>query len=111
MDPIPQEYICPITAEIMTDPVIGTDGHTYERSAITEWLTTQHPHSPMTRVPMTVGDLKPNFALLWRYPHFTKLRCHRGTLYHQPWKLFCQCVSSVLHINRLPLRLTWKREL
>ena len=63
MDPIPQEYICPITSEIMTDPVIGTDGHTYERSAITEWLTTQHTHSPMTRVPMTVGDLKPNFAL------------------------------------------------
>lgn len=63
MDSIPQEYICPITAEIMNDPVIGTDGHTYERAAITEWLTTRHTQSPMTRVPMTVGDLKPNFAL------------------------------------------------
>ena len=63
MDIIPREYICPITAEILTDPVIGTDGHTYERAAITEWLTTRQQHSPMTRVPMNVEDLKPNFAL------------------------------------------------
>lgn len=63
MDPIPQEYICPITAEIMTDPVIGTDGHTYERSAITEWLATRNQHSPITRISMHLGDLKPNFAL------------------------------------------------
>ncbi len=48
--------------DCMTDPVIGLDGHTYERSAITEWLRS-HAESPMTRVPMTVTDLKPNFAL------------------------------------------------
>tara|TARA_B100000795_G_scaffold3320_1_gene2269 strand:- start:332 stop:469 length:138 start_codon:yes stop_codon:yes gene_type:complete len=30
------EYTCPITAEIMTDPVNTLDGFTYERTAITE---------------------------------------------------------------------------
>ena len=34
------EYVCPLTAEIMTDPVSTLDGFTYERTVITEWLRT-----------------------------------------------------------------------
>jgi hypothetical protein len=30
--------ICPITLEVMTDPVCTTDGHVYERSAIEGWF-------------------------------------------------------------------------
>eukprot|EP00029_Vermamoeba_vermiformis_P011682 TRINITY_DN6496_c0_g1_i1.p1 TRINITY_DN6496_c0_g1~~TRINITY_DN6496_c0_g1_i1.p1 ORF type:complete len:275 (+),score=39.74 TRINITY_DN6496_c0_g1_i1:748-1572(+) len=30
----PADFICPITQEIMLDPVIASDGHTYERRAI-----------------------------------------------------------------------------
>ena len=63
MDIVPEEYKCPISMEIMKDPVIGTDGHTYEREAITEWLTTRAARSPMTRVAMNLDDLKPNYAL------------------------------------------------
>eukprot|EP00567_Pseudictyota_dubia_P017663 CAMPEP_0197460846 /NCGR_PEP_ID=MMETSP1175-20131217/54991_1 /TAXON_ID=1003142 /ORGANISM="Triceratium dubium, Strain CCMP147" /LENGTH=172 /DNA_ID=CAMNT_0042996017 /DNA_START=34 /DNA_END=548 /DNA_ORIENTATION=+ len=33
-------FLCPITREIMTDPVICADGHTYERHAIDMWLRT-----------------------------------------------------------------------
>ncbi|NEJ83202.1 hypothetical protein GR268_42755, partial [Rhizobium leguminosarum] len=33
-EPIPDECFCPITQEIMEDPVIAQDGHTYERTAI-----------------------------------------------------------------------------
>ena len=29
--------LCPITYEIMEDPVIAYDGHSYERKAIKEW--------------------------------------------------------------------------
>lgn len=58
----PSEYICPISMDLMTDPVIGNDGHTYERAAITEWLTNHHA-SPMTRRPMALTDIQPNFAL------------------------------------------------
>ena len=46
----------------MRDPVVGPDGHTYERSAITAWLSS-NPVSPMTREPMNVSQLKPNYAL------------------------------------------------
>lgn len=60
--PTPEEFLCPITLQLMNDPVIGSDGNTYERSAINQWLRT-NPHSPLTRQPMTVASLKPNFAL------------------------------------------------
>lgn len=62
MNLVPDEYLCPITLLIMRDPVMGGDGRTYERSAITQWLQT-NPHSPLTRQPMTISSLKPNYAL------------------------------------------------
>ena len=57
-----EEFLCPITQSKMVDPVLGTDGNTYERSAITEWLRT-HNTSPITREPMTAASLIPNYAL------------------------------------------------
>lgn len=62
MTSVPDEYLCPITQSVMTDPVLGSDGRTYERSAITEWLRT-HNTSPITREVMTATSLKPNYAL------------------------------------------------
>ena len=38
---------CPITKQLMTDPVFTMDGQTYERSAIEEWLKTNDT-SPAT---------------------------------------------------------------
>ena len=53
---------CPITGAPMVDPVQGNDGHTYERSAITEWLS-RNPISPSTREPMSISDLRVNAAI------------------------------------------------
>ena len=35
---VPPEFVDCITQEIMQDPVITADGHSYERSAIEKWL-------------------------------------------------------------------------
>jgi hypothetical protein len=35
---VPRGYTCPITLTLMNDPVIAADGHSYERSAIEEWI-------------------------------------------------------------------------
>eukprot|EP01043_Picozoa_sp_COSAG02_P083301 COSAG02_NODE_21347_length_792_cov_0.878788_1_plen_120_part_10 len=43
----PAALLCPITRDLMHDPCIATDGHTYERTAIETWLL-QHDTSPMT---------------------------------------------------------------
>jgi len=37
---------CPITLELMVDPVTAEDGYTYERTAIETWLK-RHPSSPL----------------------------------------------------------------
>jgi len=49
--PAPPEFKCPITLEIMRDPVILPDGHTYERVAV-EAALRRNPVSPLTRQPM-----------------------------------------------------------
>jgi hypothetical protein len=67
----PNEFLCPITLTLMHDPVIGPDGHSYERSAILQWLQT-NPHSPLTRQPMTAQMLQTNYSLktaIERYTH------------------------------------------
>jgi Mg-chelatase subunit ChlD len=58
-----QNFLCPITQEVMTDPVIGSDGITYERTAIEAWFAAGHNTSPLTRAPMTSRSLVPNIAL------------------------------------------------
>ena len=54
-----ESLTCSITGMVMTDPVQGNDGTTYERSAIVEWLSRSQT-SPTTREPMTVNNLKVN---------------------------------------------------
>ncbi|UJR16374.1 hypothetical protein I4U23_003277 [Adineta vaga] len=46
---IPNEFLCPITHELMTDPVCVCDGYTYERKAIEEWITKKQT-SPMMNI-------------------------------------------------------------
>ena len=41
--------VCPITQEVMQDPVVTSDGHTYERTAIERWFET-HSTSPVTNL-------------------------------------------------------------
>jgi hypothetical protein len=55
-------FLCPITQELMDDPVVAADGNTYERAAITQWLAT-HDTSPMTNARMTHKELTPNLAV------------------------------------------------
>ncbi len=55
-------YICPISHEIMKDPVICSDGITYDRENITRWLET-HDTSPKTNAHLISKSLIPNYAL------------------------------------------------
>jgi hypothetical protein len=59
---IPNGFMCPITNEIMEDPVVTADGHTYERRAITEWFTRSH-RSPATGLELPNLNLVTNFNL------------------------------------------------
>ena len=60
--------MCPITVEIMTDPVIADDGHTYEKSAITAWLATRSNRSPMTNAALSSNRLVQNHTSEYTWP-------------------------------------------
>ncbi|GBG66549.1 hypothetical protein CBR_g63131 [Chara braunii] len=57
-----QHFICPITAEIMEDPVVAADGYTYERIGIEGWFI-KHQTSPMTNLKLPHKLLVPNHTL------------------------------------------------
>ena len=59
----PEEFLCPITEEIMKDPVIDNEGISYEREAIVEWLRRGNTTSPSTKQLLKLSDLRPNIAL------------------------------------------------
>jgi hypothetical protein len=46
---IPHEFICPITRDIMNNPYIAEDGHTYQKEAIIEWFKKSN-RSPSTNL-------------------------------------------------------------
>lgn len=57
-------FTCPITLEFMIDPVVASDGHTYERYAIQDMLNRngRNGKSPITREPLA-PNLYPNRTL------------------------------------------------
>ena len=59
---IPEGFICPITHDIMKDPVMLLDGHSYERAAIMDWLE-KKDRSPMTNQVLQSRIVLDNYAL------------------------------------------------
>ncbi len=56
------EFLCPITYELLTDPVIAADGNTYERAAIEKWISKTQT-SPLSGETLPHTMLSPNRAL------------------------------------------------
>ena len=56
-------FQCPLTMEVMTDPVITADGQTYERTEIESWFARGERTSPLTGAELPNTNLTPNIAL------------------------------------------------
>ena len=54
-------FLCPITQEIMKNPVIASDGQSYEKKAIEDWFNCGKNTSPVT------GGILPNKNLIENY--------------------------------------------
>jgi len=67
----PPDFFCPITQDIMRNPVCTVDGHTYEREAIEQWFDA-HNTSPLTGLPLASLNLRPNLGLIQQIQHFTQ---------------------------------------
>eukprot|EP01117_Protostelium_nocturnum_P019628 TRINITY_DN855_c0_g1_i3.p1 TRINITY_DN855_c0_g1~~TRINITY_DN855_c0_g1_i3.p1 ORF type:complete len:301 (-),score=102.45 TRINITY_DN855_c0_g1_i3:59-937(-) len=60
---IPNAFLCPVTQEIMNNPVIASDGHTYEKAAIEEWFGRRKKTSPLTGAVLRSFKLVPNHSM------------------------------------------------
>ena len=59
----PAHLCCPITCDIMTDPVMAADGRTFERNAIRKWLEDGHEKSPITNLILRDRVLRVNWSV------------------------------------------------
>jgi len=59
---VPSSFFGSISGEVLRDPVMCADGHTYEREMISLWLSTKHT-SPLTGQKLAHKRLVPNYAL------------------------------------------------
>lgn len=59
----PVEYLCPITLDLMLDPVIVATGQTYDRTSITRWIQAGHSTCPKTGQKLAHRELISNFVL------------------------------------------------
>ncbi|XP_039020569.1 U-box domain-containing protein 4-like isoform X2 [Hibiscus syriacus] len=61
--PIPVDFCCPLSLELMTDPVIVASGQTYERAFIKNWIGLGLTVCPKTRQALTHTNLIPNYTV------------------------------------------------
>jgi hypothetical protein len=62
----PGEFVCPISLQIMKDPVMSKFGQNYDRRAILQWLNRGNGNCPLTRRPLRPSFLAPNSSLKMR---------------------------------------------
>ncbi|KAK7385781.1 hypothetical protein VNO78_31637 [Psophocarpus tetragonolobus] len=60
---VPDEFRCPISLDLMRDPVIVSSGHTYDRPSIAQWINSGHPTCPKSGQRLIHTALIPNCAL------------------------------------------------
>lgn len=59
-----QSFFCPITHEIMEEPVEIASGQTFERAAIEKWFSAGNSNCPTTKVELENLQIKVNLPLL-----------------------------------------------
>ena len=71
---IPSSFLDPVTYEIMVDPVMTCDGHTFERVMVERWFA-EHSTNPLTNAVVATKVLTINIAVRkgiaeWRAAHY-----------------------------------------
>ena len=85
-----QDLCCPITLEFMKDPVVASDGKTYERAALIQSVADKNiPTSPLTNEELiTYDDGTPvlfdnenlkHIIIGWQHGHFRDAACPEGS--------------------------------
>lgn len=60
---VPKDFCCPISLDLMMDPVIISTGQTFDRASISRWIEEGHCNCPKTGQVLVHKKLVPNRAL------------------------------------------------
>ncbi|KAJ4964359.1 hypothetical protein NE237_024298 [Protea cynaroides] len=68
IEPIYDAFVCPLTKQVMRDPVTLENGQTFEREAIERWFkeckdSGKKPLCPLTQIELKSTDLNPSISL------------------------------------------------
>lgn len=87
-----ESMLCPITRELLVDPVMAQDGHTYEKSALLRHLECSN-RSPMTNEPLLHNVLQENH------------QCKMAVAEYQEtvWVAVSQMVPALLDLEELSM--------
>ncbi len=106
---IPDEYTCPITHQLMYDPVIAADGETYEREAIERHLQSSD-RSPMHGDALTHTMLTTNRALKRTIESFRNKNESADDELYLPTSLVQTCRDAVLVENMVEAKKLLQKE-
>ena len=115
---VPPSFFCPISMELMRDPVLTTDGLCYDRANIEQWFARGHRTSPLSGASLASTTLLSNNALRHAIEHREKKHSkvlQRATLTPvmswtyveektkemKPWSEFVGLHSSTFHCRHL----------
>ncbi|TXG66212.1 hypothetical protein EZV62_007487 [Acer yangbiense] len=72
---VPLEFKCPLSGEIMSDPVVLASGQTYDRPYIQKWLNKGNRTCPQTKQCLTHTVLIPNILVREMISEWCKEHC------------------------------------
>eukprot|EP00257_Ricinus_communis_P026590 XP_025014004.1 E3 ubiquitin-protein ligase PUB23 isoform X3 [Ricinus communis] len=76
---VPSFFLCPISLQLMTDPVTVPTGITYDRQSIEKWLFAGKNHTcPVTKQLISDCDLTPNLTLMRLIQSWCTLNASHG---------------------------------
>lgn len=78
LPPRPAEHYCPLSYDVMLDPVVAADGVSYERERIEGWFFSGRTTSPSTNIALAHTELFENVNL-------RKLIVEHDEVEHQKW--------------------------
>ncbi|MBA0759483.1 hypothetical protein Gotri_022368 [Gossypium trilobum] len=83
IEPLYDAFVCPLTKQVMRDPVTLENGQTFEREAIEKWFKECRESGrrlvcPLTQKELKSADLNPSIALRNTIEEFTQRICQKN---------------------------------
>ena len=72
---VPNEFKCPITCDVMRQPVVASDGHSYEEEALKLFFKKGNGKSPLTRQKLDKSIMLPNIKFEKRIREYADNIC------------------------------------